>query len=88
MIMAVQQSGFAWFMASNTGRGLRIVVGLVLIVWGWSMHGQIAGTVLMVVGLVPLAAGVFDVCLLAPLLGAPFSGAKIRAAGTTKSAER
>jgi hypothetical protein len=36
------------------------------------------GTVVAVIGLVPLLAGMFDVCLIAPLFGAPLSGRKIR----------
>lgn len=62
---------FAKFMASAAGRGIRIVLGLALIFWGL-LHGQ---TLLTVVGLVPLAAGVFNRCLIAPLIGAPFRGA-------------
>lgn len=66
-------------MATSVGRGLRIVAGVGLIAWGWSMRDQTAGIVLMLAGLVPLGAGVFNVCLIAPLIGAPFSGAKVRA---------
>lgn len=68
--------GFARFMSGPAGRLARIVAGLVLIVIGASIGG--AGWILAVVGLAPLAAGVFNVCLLAPFLGAPFSGAKCR----------
>jgi len=32
----------------------------------------------MVAGLVPLAAGAFDWCLISALLGGPISGARIR----------
>jgi hypothetical protein len=61
---------FAKFMASAAGRGIRIVLGLSLIFWG-----LLEGTPLLAVaGLVPLAAGVFNWCLLAPLIGAPFRG--------------
>lgn len=69
-------NGFACWMASATGRGLRIVVGLALIAWGWTMRGTPTGTVLMIVGLIPLGAGVFNVCLIALIIGAPFSGAR------------
>ena len=31
--------------------------------------------VLAVVGLFPFAAGLFNICLIAPLIGAPFRGA-------------
>lgn len=76
--------GFASFMASAAGRWLRIIVGLALVVVGLILAFQpanmVLGIVLAVVGLVPLLAGVFDVCVFAPLFGAPFSGPKIRAA--------
>jgi hypothetical protein len=74
---------FASFMSSAAGRILRILVGLGLI--GGGMYLIVAasnvtlGTILAVVGLVPLFAGLADVCLFAPLFGAPFSGAKVRA---------
>ena len=64
---------FARFMASPIGRGARALVGLVLIVIGIASGGT-GGWILAVVGLVPLAAGVFNVCLIAPLIKAPFSG--------------
>ncbi len=79
--MSFQESGFVRFMASAAGRGLRIVAGLGLIGWGYTMRDQTSGAVLMLVGLLPLAAGIFDFCLLAPLFGAPFSGKKIRTGG-------
>lgn len=76
--------GFATFMASAVGRWLRIIVGLALVIGGLALTFQaasvVAGVVMAVVGLVPLLAGVFDVCVFAPLFGAPFSGPKIRAA--------
>ncbi len=42
------------------------------------IHG-VGGTIVAVVGLVPLLAGLFDFCVFAPLFGAPMSGPKIRA---------
>ncbi|CAN5916374.1 hypothetical protein BH11GEM2_BH11GEM2_19920 [soil metagenome] len=69
---------FARFMASTTGRAVRIVAGVALIAWGWSHHESMTGIIVMVVGLVPLLAGVFNVCLIAPVIGAPFSGKQVR----------
>jgi hypothetical protein len=69
---------FARFMASPTGRAVRIVAGVALIAWGWSHHESMTGIIVMVVGLVPLLAGVFNVCLIAPVIGAPFSGKQAR----------
>lgn len=80
--MRFAESAFAQFIASGAGRLLRVVVGLALIAWGFSLRDTGAGLALMAVGLVPLAAGAFDLCLLSPLLGGPLSGQKIRAART------
>jgi hypothetical protein len=70
---------FVSFMASTAGRIVRIVVGLVLVVWGWFGLGGAVGIIVAVIGLLPLVAGVFDFCIFAPLFGNPLSGAKIRA---------
>ncbi|GAC1657624.1 MAG: hypothetical protein NVS4B3_24360 [Gemmatimonadaceae bacterium] len=75
-------------MASGAGRWLRIVAGVALITWGWSLHERVAGIVLMVVGLVPLLAGVLNVCLLAPLIGAPFAGRDARQSDSDGSGRR
>ena len=67
------------FLASPAGRITRIVAGLALIVWGLTGLSGATGIVVAIVGAVPLLAGLFDVCLFAPLFGAPLSGPKIRA---------
>jgi len=71
--------GFAKFMSSGLGRGLRIFVGLALIVIGLFSVGGTGGIILAVVGAVPLVAGALDVCLFAPLFGGPLKGADARA---------
>jgi len=71
---------FISFMASRNGRIVRIVVGLALVVWGFfGIDNATTDTIVLIVGLVPLAAGIFDFCVFAPLFGAPLSGPKIRA---------
>ena len=70
---------FVSFMASTAGRVLRAVVGLVLVYVGWVTMGGTGGIILALVGLVMIAAGVFDFCLFAPLFGNPLSGKQIRA---------
>jgi len=80
--MSFASTGFAQFIAGRSGRLLRIVAGIALIAGGIALRDSTAGTILMVVGVVPLAAGLFDFCLLSPLLGGPFSGARIRACRT------
>ncbi len=68
--------GFARFMASPTGRGLRALVGIAVIIIGFALGG--GWIALGVVGLVFVAVGVFDLCLLAPLFGQPLSGKAVR----------
>jgi hypothetical protein len=66
---------FVSFMRSSAGRGLRIVAGGALIVTGIASGGT-GGTILAIVGVVPIAAGAFNVCLSAPLFGLDFTGRK------------
>jgi hypothetical protein len=70
---------FVSFMASPTGRITRIAAGILLVAWGLLGLTGASGLVVAVIGMVPLAAGLFDFCVFAPLFGAPLSGPKIRA---------
>ena len=72
------RSSFARFVNSPAGRIARLVVGIGLIVWGYTQLESAMGYVLVVIGLVPLAAGAMDLCLISALLGGPISGARIR----------
>ncbi len=70
---------FISFMASTTGRIIRILAGLALIAWGLlGLHGT-TGIIVAIIGALPLLAGLFDFCAFAPLFGNPLSGKKIRA---------
>jgi len=69
---------FVTFMASPAGRLTRIVAGAALIVLGLFGLGGATGTVIAIVGLLPLVAGLVDFCAFAPLFGAPMSGPRIR----------
>jgi hypothetical protein len=53
---------------------LRIVAGLALILVGLLVVKGGAGTVMAVIGVVPLAAGIFNFCLFGPLFGVGFLG--------------
>lgn len=66
------------FLASSAGRLLRIIAGIAIILIGYLWVDEPWKYVLEAVGLVPLAAGVFDFCVLAPLMGRPFWGREIR----------
>ena len=67
----------AKFMSSVAGRAARVVVGVALIAWGFTLHSSV-GYLLMFVGLLPLATGALDVCLLGPLFGVPLRGQDAR----------
>ncbi|MEV5819728.1 YgaP-like transmembrane domain [Micromonospora haikouensis] len=70
------------FFNSPAGRFARVVLGLVLIVVGAWLGGW--WWLLALLGLLPLAAGVFDFCTLAPLFGMPLSGRRFHEASRNK----
>ncbi len=59
---------------------LRIEAGLGIIATGLFLIGGVVGWIVLAIGLVPLAAGVFDFCILSPLFRGPFSGRQIKGA--------
>ncbi|MGI8630953.1 MAG: DUF2892 domain-containing protein [Solirubrobacterales bacterium] len=69
---------FVDFMRGTGGRLFRIVAGPALIVVGLAVVGGAGGVVMTVVGLVPIAARLFNFCLLGPVrrepLGRPPAG--------------
>jgi hypothetical protein len=62
---------FVAWMSNPAGRILRIVAGLILIGVGLYFQG-FWGYVVAIVGAVPILAGVFNFCLIGPLLGGSF----------------
>ena len=66
------------FLASAAGRWTRAVAGVVLILVGLGAVRGTWGWVIAIVGLAPLAAGLFDFCIFAPLFGYPFGGEDLR----------
>ena len=70
---------FVRFMQTPAGRAVRVVGGVSLIAVGLLGVGGVTGYVMAAAGLVPLAAGLFDFCLFAPIFRIPFSGERIRA---------
>jgi hypothetical protein len=71
------RSRFAHFINSPAGRLARLVAGVSLVAWGYTQRGTGTGLVFVAVGLVPLAAGAFNLCLISALLGGPISGARM-----------
>ncbi len=70
--------GLFGFLASSTGRWVRIVAGVVLILIALFVTKGAWSWVLGIIGLVPLLAGIFDRCVFAPLFGLPFVGEELR----------
>jgi hypothetical protein len=56
--------GLIDFMQGTLGRVVRVILGLALIYIGLAVVGGTAGIVLAVIGLVPIAMGVWGPCLL------------------------
>jgi len=77
MAESFARTGFARFINTPTGRLVRIVAGLALVGWGYTQRGSGTGVVLMLVGLIPLAAGIFNICIISGLLGGPWSGTRV-----------
>ena len=64
------------FLGSTAGRWTRGIAGVALIIWGAAIGSSAWALILL--GVIVGAAGVMDVCLLAPLFGKPFNGKKLR----------
>ncbi len=60
------------WLGSSAGRVARMVAGVVLLVLGVVAGG--GWIALSIVGIIPLVAGIADVCLLAALFGRPLQG--------------
>ena len=71
-------NAFFRFIASTTGRIVRIVAGLILVAIGILWVRGAGAWILVIIGLVPLAAGLVDWCVFAPLFGLPFVGQRLR----------
>jgi hypothetical protein len=69
---------FLRFMVTRAGGILRIIVGLVLIVLGICWGQGVVGYIMVVTGLVPMVACVFDKCFFAVLFRLPLDGAALR----------
>lgn len=62
------------FMQSNDGRLLRVVLGIVIIVVGAVAIQPPLGYIVMLVGLLPLTAGLIGVCMVGLLFGYTLAG--------------
>ena len=64
---------FAAWMAGPLGRIIRIVIGVALVIVGVSTGGAV-GTIVALVGLVPVGLGMSNRCIISKAIGAPFKG--------------
>ena len=76
----VASTPFGQFMASAAGRAFRGLIGIALIVAGL-LVGGVGGWVLGSFGVVLLAAGLFDFCVITGLIDNIWSGREVRARG-------
>jgi hypothetical protein len=75
---AFNRSWFSKFINSSAGRVFRLVVGVGFLVVGYLYRDNTLGVIAMVFSVLPLSAGVFDLCYISAILGGPLSGEKIR----------
>lgn len=75
------RTGFAKFINSGAGRAVRVVAGLALLAVGYTQRDAGWGPLVMLLGVVPLAAGAFNWCLISALLGGPLDGDKVAGRG-------
>ena len=86
--LQTEGSGFSRFMASSYGRAARIALGVTLITIGAFVIPRPVGLAVAAFGLLPIAAGVFNLCPIAPTWGGHFIGAKYCPAKTKASKPR
>jgi len=72
------RSRFSHFINSPRGRIFRVVAGAAFLTVGFVFRHHSLGVLSMLWSVLPLTAGLFDVCYISVALGGPFSGAIIR----------
>lgn len=76
MSTANDPSSFELFMAGIYGRAIRAVFGVALVATGLAFIGGTAGWIVAAFGFVPITAGVFGLCPVAPIWGGHFVGSR------------
>lgn len=71
-------SWFARLMSTLGGRLGRGLAGITLIAAGLGLVGGLPGIALAAIGVVPLMAGLLDLCIFSALFGGPLHGSAIR----------
>ncbi len=60
-------AAFITFMEGTWGRVLRVILGLILVYFGWTTGGT-TGWIILIIGLVPLLMGIWGPCLVGLIL--------------------
>lgn len=60
------------FLASSIGRVLKAIIGVALVLWGFSLISDIYSIIVMAIGGTVFLAGVLNFFILSPLLRIPF----------------
>ena len=77
-------TGFSSWINGPRGRAFRLVAGTAWLVVGLVFHDHWWGVAAMAWSVLPLTAGIFDVCWFSAMLGGPLRGNPIRAAQTVR----
>ena len=75
-------TGFSRWVNGPSGRAFRLLAGAAWLAVGLMFLGQWWGIAAMAWSVLPLSAGVFDVCWISAALGGPLRGKSIRAGQT------
>lgn len=71
------QTGFSRWINSSPGRAFRLTAGTAFLLTGFVLRDSTLGVVLMAWSVVPLTAGVFNLCWISAVLGGPLRSAEI-----------
>lgn len=74
------QTGFSRWINSAPGRAFRLTAGTAFLVTGLVLRDSTLGIVLMAWSVVPLSAGIFNLCWISAVLGGPVRSREICAA--------
>lgn len=73
------RTGFSRWVNSGTGRAFRLGAGAAFLTAGWVLRDSGVGIALMAWSVVPLSAGLFNLCWISAVLGGPVRSEAIRA---------
>lgn len=76
---AFNRTGLSRFVNSATGRGFRLMAGVVFLALGLIFRHHALGIASLIWSVFPLSAGIFDLCWISAVLGGPIRSCDIRA---------